>query len=173
MKKLLPILLVLSLLAIPAWAAKEVPHFCLKNVDGKMVKFEDLAGQYKLMAFLFWSTTCDPCKEELAAVNKWAGKYEGFKVVAVAVDSARTSSQVKPYIKGQGYGYEVLLDENGDLQKGLGVFATPFSFLITADGQITYEHSGYRKGDEKKLEEEVQKYFETNVEPTPGDEPTP
>jgi len=138
-----------------------------------MVSFDKLAKEYKLMAFLFWSTTCDPCKEELTEVNKWAGKYEGFAVVAVAVDSARTSSQVKPYIKGQGFKCEVLLDEDANLQKGLGVFGTPYSFLITADGQILYEHSGYRKGDEKKLEEEVQKYFAAAAAPPPGDATNP
>jgi peroxiredoxin len=159
MKKIWLAAVAAALVAGSAWGAKSVPAFNLKNLDGKTTTFKDLAEKYRLMAFVFWGSTCDPCKSELAEINKFAGNYEGFGVVAVAVDTARTSAQVKPYIKGQGYTFEVLLDVDGDLQRGLGVVGTPYSFLVTAAGDVIYEHSGFRKGDEKKMEEEILEYF--------------
>jgi cytochrome c biogenesis protein CcmG/thiol:disulfide interchange protein DsbE len=153
--------------ATPTWAAKTVPKFRLNNVDGKKITFDDLAAKYELMAFVFWSTACDPCKDELVEINKFAGDYEGFGVVAVSTDSARTSSQVKPYIKGQGFKFDALLDVDGELVKALGIPGNPYALLVTARGDVIWEHSGYRKGDEKKMQAEVERYFAA-CEPEPN-----
>ena len=162
--------LVLLAIANPTWAAKTVPKFNLKNVDGKKVTFDDLAAKYELMAFVFWSTACEPCKDELVEINKFADDYEGFGVVAVCTDSARTSSQVKPYFKGQGFKFDTLLDVDGELVKALGIPGDPYALLVTSDGDVIWEHSGYRKGDENKMRAEIEKYF---AEPEPEAGPGP
>jgi peroxiredoxin len=166
MKKLTSLIgAVVILAAGAAWAAKTMPAFSLKCVDGRKVTFETYASQYELMAFVF----CAPCKEELVEINKFADKYDGFGVVAVSTDTARTSSQVKPYVKGQGFKYDVVLDVDGELVKALGVPGNPYAMLVTKKGDIFWEHSGYRKGDEIKLEEEVKKFFAAEAPPPEGD----
>ncbi len=162
--------LVLLAIANPTWAAKTVPKFNLKNVDGKKVTFDDLAAKYELMAFVFWSTACEPCKDELVEINKFANDYKGFGVVAVSTDSARTSSQVKPYFKGQGFKFDTLLDVDGELVKGLGIPGNPYALLVTSGGDVIWEHSGYRKGDENKMRAEIEEYF---AEPEPEAGPGP
>lgn len=160
------------LLGAPAWAAKTMPPFNLKCAEGQKRTFEDYASQYELMAFVFWSTGCAPCKEELVEINKFADDYEGFGVVAVSTDSARTSSQVKPYFKGQGFKFETLLDVDGELVRALGVPGNPYSMLVTADGDVIWEHSGYRRGDERKMKEEIEAYFAAAGEPEPAEDAT-
>jgi peroxiredoxin len=145
--------------AAPVWAAKTMPPFKAKDVDGKKVSFEDLAAEYELMAFVFFGMDCGPCKNELVEVNKFADDYDGFAVVAVSTDTARTSSQVKPYVKGQGFKFDVLLDEDGELVRALGIPGNPYSFLVTAEGDIIWEHSGYRKGDEQKMKDEIEAFL--------------
>ncbi len=147
----------------PTWAAKTVPAFNIKNVDGQKKTFDDYAKEYELIALIFWNTACEPCKEELVEINKFARDYDGFGVVAVSTDTARTSSQVKPYFIGQGFDFESLLDIDGELQRALGVPGVPYSFLVTAAGDVIWEHSGYRKGDEKKLKAEIEKFFAARV----------
>ncbi|UCH78666.1 MAG: TlpA family protein disulfide reductase [Candidatus Coatesbacteria bacterium] len=159
------------LLGAPAWAAKTMPPFNLKNVDGQKMNFAKYAEKYELMAFVFWATGCAPCKDELVEINKFADDYEGFGVVAVSTDSARTSSLVKPYFKGQGFKFDTLLDVDGELVKALGVPGNPFSLLVTAAGDIIWEHSGYRKGDERKIKEEIEKYFAAAGEAETAEEP--
>jgi peroxiredoxin len=153
----------------PAWAAKTMPAFSIKCVDGEKMTFDDFASRYELMAFVFWATDCGPCKEELVEVNKVAGKYDGFGVVAVSTDTARTSSQVKPYVRGQGFEFDILLDVDGKLVKALGVPGNPYALLVNADGEILWEHSGYRKGDEVKMEEEIKNFFAASTPPPEGD----
>lgn len=163
------ILAVAVLAAAPTWAAKTMPPFSAKCVDGKKMTFEDYASEYKLMAFVFWAMDCGPCKEELVEINKFVGKYDGFGVVAVSTDTARTSSQVKPYVKGQGLKFDVLLDTDGELVKALGIPGNPYALLVTSDGEIFWEHSGYRTGDEVKMEAEVKKFFAAETPPPEGD----
>lgn len=154
--------------AVPVWAAKTMPKFYLQNVDGKKRAFEDVAAPYELVAFVFWGTGCAPCKEQLIETNKFLGEYKGLGLVAVSTDTARTSSQVKSYIKGQGYEFETLLDVDGDLERGLGIPGIPYCLLVTSAGDIIWEHSGYRRGDERKMKEEIDKFFaEREKKPTP------
>ncbi|NIT35313.1 MAG: redoxin domain-containing protein [candidate division Zixibacteria bacterium] len=159
--------------AVPAWAAKTMPKFYLQDVDGKKRAFEDVAAQYELVAFVFWGTGCAPCKEQLIETNKLLDEYKGLGLVAVSTDTARTSSQVKSYIKGQGYEFETLLDVDGDLQRGLGIPGIPYSLLVASDGDIVWEHSGYRRGDERKMKEEIDKFFaEREKKPAPDEDVT-
>jgi cytochrome c biogenesis protein CcmG/thiol:disulfide interchange protein DsbE len=159
--------------AVPAWAAKTMPKFCLQNVDGKKRTFEEVAAQYDLVAFVFWGTGCGPCKDQLIETNKFLDDYKGLGVVAVSTDPARTSSQVKSYIKGQGYEFETLLDVDGDLQRGLGIPGIPYCLLVASDGEIIWEHSGYRRGDERKMKEEIDKFFaERETKPAPDEDVT-
>lgn len=161
--------LVLLATATPTWAAKTVPKFKLCNVDGKKVTFDDLAAKYELLAFVFWATDCGPCKGELVEINKFADNYEGFGVVAVSTDSARTSSEVKPFVRGQGFKFDVLLDVDAELVKALGIPGNPYAMLVTAEGDVIWEHSGYRKGDEKKMQAEIEEYFAARG-PDPNDD---
>jgi peroxiredoxin len=170
MRKLTSLIVAAVILAAaPIWAAKTMPPFSLKSVDGKKMTFEDYASEYELMAFVFWAMDCGPCKEELVEVNKFADEYDGFGVVAVSTDTARTSSQVKPYVKGQGFKFDVILDVDGELVKALGVPGNPYAMLVKSDGEVFWEHSGYRKGDEVKMEEEVKKFFAAETPPPEGD----
>jgi cytochrome c biogenesis protein CcmG/thiol:disulfide interchange protein DsbE len=159
--------------AVPVWGAKMMPEFYLQNVDGKTRTFEDVAAPYELVAFVFWDTGCAPCKEQLVETNKFLDDYKGLGVVAVSTDPARTSSQVKSFIKGQGYEFETLLDVDGDLERGLGIPGNPYCLLVASDGEIIWEHSGYRRGDERKMKEEIDKFFaEREKEPTPDEDVT-
>ena len=88
--------------------------------------------------------------------NEWKKKYN-LQVVAVSIDDSRSSSKVKPYIDGQRWAYDVLLDVNQDLKRELNIQSVPFTVVVDQNGKIVFTHSGYVDGDEYSLEEELQK----------------
>ena len=49
--------------------------------------------------------------------------------------------------------------EDGELVRSLGIPGNPYSLLVTAEREIFWEHSGYRKGDEKKMKEEIETFL--------------
>lgn len=140
---------------------KKLPNIKLKTIDGKTVNIAELSNDGNPIVISFWATWCKPCKTEL---NTIAEEYEdwqeetGVKLVAVSIDNSRSTGRVEPYINGQGWEYEVLLDPNGDLKRAMNVNNVPHTFLIDGKGNIVWDHNNYSTGDEEELLEQIKKY---------------
>jgi len=139
---------------------KTLPTITLLDMNGKKVNVADYGKSGKMTVLSFWATWCIPCKKELANLaelqEEWAKKYN-VQIVAVSIDDSRNTTKVKPYVDGQRWDYEVLLDVNQELKRNLNIPSVPFTILVNADGKIVYTHSGYTEGDEYVLEEQIQK----------------
>ena len=139
---------------------KTLPSITLPDMNGKKVNVADYGKSGKITILSFWATWCIPCKKELANMAElqedWAKKYN-TQIVAVSIDDSRDTTKVKPYVDGQRWEYEVLLDVNQDLKRNLNIPSVPFTILVDSEGKIVYTHSGYTEGDEYVLEEQIQK----------------
>lgn len=139
---------------------KKLPVIQLKGIDGKTVDVSKISNDGKPIIISFWATWCKPCKTEL---NTIADEYEdwqeetGVKLIAVSIDNSRSTGRVEPYVNGQGWEYEVLLDPNGDLKRAMNVNNVPHTFLIDGKGNIVWDHNNYAAGDEEELYEQVKK----------------
>ena len=107
-----------------------------------------------------WATWCKPCIQEINNMSElmddWKTKY-GVQLVTVSVDNARNTPKVKPFVDGQGWDYDVLLDVNEDLKRALNAPSVPYMIVLDKNGKIVYEHNGYLPGDEFALEEKIKK----------------
>lgn len=139
---------------------KTLPSISLSDMDGKKVNVADYGKSGKITILSFWATWCVPCKKELSNMSElyeeWQKKYN-VQIVAVSIDDSRSTTKVRPYINGQGWSYDVLLDVNQDLKRDLAIQNVPFTVMADEQGRIIYTHSGYVDGDEYVLEEELQK----------------
>ena len=139
---------------------KTLPSITLLDMNGKKVNVAEYGKSGKITILSFWATWCIPCKKELANMAElqedWAKKYN-TQIVAVSIDDSRNTTKVKPYVDGQRWEYEVLLDVNQDLKRNLNIPSVPFTILVDSEGKIVYTHSGYTDGDEYVLEEQIQK----------------
>jgi len=139
---------------------KKLPSLTLTDINGKKVTISDYSNSGKITVLSFWATWCIPCKKELNNLahlyEEWAKKYN-VQIIAVSIDDSRNSTKVKPYIDGQRWPYEVLLDVNQDLKRELNIQSVPFTVVADKNGKVVYTHSGYVDGDEYVLEEELQK----------------
>lgn len=160
MKKAL-ILVVFTIFSLTTWAQKDaqtMPNLVLKDMNGKSKNMEDYSKSGKITIVSFWATWCSPCKKELNNINEvyedWKTKYD-VQLVAVCTDNARNIQKVKPYVDGQGWEYEIIMDVNQDLQRALNIVQIPHTFLLDQNGKVVYQHSGYVEGDEFALEEKI------------------
>lgn len=119
-----------------------------------MIDADTLSNDGKPMVINFWATWCKPCVRELNAINDqyidWVDET-GVKIVAISIDDSRNSARVKPFVKSQGWEYEIYLDENQELKRALNVNNPPHTFLLDGEGNIVWQHSGYTPGDEDHL----------------------
>ena len=138
---------------------KKVPSVQLTDLNGKPVNIANLSEKGPIV-ISFWATWCAPCKRELNTIHEVYEEWQnetGITIVAVSIDDEKTKAQVPLYVNGKGWEYVVLLDPNWDFKRAMGVGNVPHTFLIDAEGNIVYSHTGYSEGDEEKLLEEIRK----------------
>lgn len=137
---------------------KTLPSVVLKDVNGNSVDIADYGKSGKITVISFWATWCGPCKKELKNINEyledWAADYN-MQLVAVSTDDSRNTTKVKPFVNGQAWEFDVLLDVNQDLMRALNAPNVPFTVIIDQNGNIVYTHLGYQEGDEFELEEKL------------------
>jgi len=131
-------------------------------IDGDTYSLSDDLGKHVIILD-FWATWCKPCLRELPHINEIYEKYkdQGLKVYAVSVDDASAKSRIKPTMKRYKFDMPILLDPASEtLRKYNPSKNVPFLVVIGSDGDILRTFSGYKPGDEKIVEELVQKQFE-------------
>ena len=142
------------MMAVPsALAASAASDFTLRDINGQSVNLAAYKG--KVIVLSFWATWCGPCKEEMPHLQKMydAKKDDGFVLLSISSDDARTASRVKPYIKSKGYNFQVLLDRDSSVT---GIYnpqkTLPWTVVIDREFNVAKIHSGYNPGDEVELE---------------------
>ena len=123
---------------------QKFPAFEGKDLDGNMVKSDELFSGNAVTVVNFWFTTCNPCVGELAeldALNKeLAGK--GGALIGVntfTLDGDETAiSEAKDVLMKKGASYQnVYFDSDGEAGKFVAnIFAYPTTYVVDRNGNI-------------------------------------
>jgi len=151
-------LLAASLTAQVVGDNMDVPSIELQTMNGGQANLKTYAENDKITIVSFWATWCKPCKKELNNLKylmpDWKEQYD-TELVAISLDDSRTSRKVKSFVNGERWQFDVLLDVNKKSKRALNFSAIPYSMVINKKGEIVYKHSGYKEGDEYKLEDKL------------------
>ena len=130
------------------------PDFTVLDVDGHPFRLSEEVSR-KPVLLLFWSVFCDPCRAELATLQKAHDKYAGrdLTVVAVAVDGGPLRNTVGGFARQEGYTFKVLVDELDAMEAwkvadAYGIAATPTLLLLEKGGKVSFRKSGKVRDDE-------------------------
>lgn len=153
MKKILLVaVIIFSTLNIVA----QLPDVRLQDINGKTIQTGSITNNGKPIIISFWATWCKPCLRELKAIHEVYPDWQdetGVKMIIVSIDQAQDANRVKPMVDGFGWGYEVLLDPNGDFKRAMNVQNVPHVFVLDGKGKIVYNHAGYVDGGEEDIYE--------------------
>ena len=141
------------------------PDFILPDMDGQNYRLSENLGEGPIV-INFWATWCIPCREEMKELKKIYKKYKdnGLEILAISIDDPKTVSRVKSFIKSRDYPFTVLLDTNSEVLFLYQAKSPPYTALLDSKGNIILTHSGYRKGDEILLDNEISKLIEIQNE---------
>ena len=146
------------LLFFAGTAFGQLPSVQLKDLDGKVVDTATLSNDGKPFVISFFATWCKPCLRELKAINELYPDWQdetGMKLIAISIDEGQNVSRVKPLVDGLGFEYEVLLDQNQDLKRALGIQDIPYLIIVDGNGNIVETRNGYTEGSEQHIIEKI------------------
>jgi len=128
----------------PLEVGQKVPDFSLPGLEGGALSFEkDIRGKASLTVFLFMTTACSACFEELKEISDFVGKNPGkVEAWAVAVD-LRGAQTVAPYRKANTFRVKYLVDPKFSLPRAFGFNYTPSLAVVDAKGVLLHKKGGY------------------------------
>jgi cytochrome c biogenesis protein CcmG, thiol:disulfide interchange protein DsbE len=149
----LSLLLIALVLSAQAQGSRQLPSVTIQTLDGTNYNARDLQNEGKPFVVSFWATWCRPCLKELTAIDEIYHEWQelGFKLIAISTDNARTRPNVLPMVNGRGWEFEFYLDENGDLQRAMGVNLIPHTFILNGKGEVVYQHTAFSDGMEWEM----------------------
>jgi thiol-disulfide isomerase/thioredoxin len=152
------IITLLLALALPFFAiANQVgtssSDFSLTDVNGKVVTLKQFKG--KVVFLDFWAPWCDPCREELPALDALYKKYsnDGLEVIGIDIDSSE--KLVAEFLRKFPVAFTILIDKKGAVRRGYSFRTLPTAFVIGRDGVIRYVHMGFGKEFLQMYEKEI------------------
>ena len=126
---------------------QKFPAFEGKDLDGNMVKSDELFSANAVTVVNFWFTTCNPCVGELSeldALNKELAEKGGslIGVNTFTLDGDETAiSEAKDVLAKKGATYQnVYFDSDGEAGKfTTNIFAYPTTYVVDRSGNIVGE----------------------------------
>ncbi len=121
----------------------EAQTFTLKSPDGSVVSLAQTLSQKKSVLVNFWATWCSYCMEEMPDLIKLQTRLGSKDFTVIGVDSGESASQVAETMKKKGINFPIALDEDMTVAQSYGLVGIPTSFLISSDGKIIGQYSGF------------------------------
>jgi thiol-disulfide isomerase/thioredoxin len=114
------------------------PDFEWNAPDGSTKKLSDLRG--KPVVVTFWATWCQPCRQEMPAMQRVAGDNSA---TFLAVDLLENGSRVRGFMDSLALDRLLpLLDLDGAVTRKYSVLELPQTFFIDAQGVIRHIEHG-------------------------------
>lgn len=105
------------------------PVFRLDEFRGKGTL--SLAGQHgKIVLLHFFATYCEPCRPEMASLNRFLQANAGKPFSVFAVDVGEIDLRVRAFFEKEPVDFPIVLDRDRKVAKAWGVSALPTTIVL-------------------------------------------
>jgi peroxiredoxin len=120
--------------------------FSVATPERGTVALDDLRG--KVVLLNFWATWCEPCLEEMPALERVGRTYRerGLVVLGLSVDR-EGASVVIPFVKRHALTFPVGLDPQQTVARLYRVWALPATIIVSRRGVPLFSVQGAREWD--------------------------
>jgi thiol-disulfide isomerase/thioredoxin len=122
------------------WTGGKTPDLVLKDLTGATVDLANYRG--KVVLVNFWATWCEPCRDEMPAMQELKRKLAGRPFEVLAINLAESDNKVGDYLRRFPVDFTIALDRNSAARRAWNVRVLPTSFVIAADGSVRYSVVG-------------------------------
>jgi len=140
----------------PVGRGSQAPAFELPPLGGgPSLGVEQLRG--KVVLLNFWATWCEPCKDEMPAMERLYRALAGsdFELIAVSVDEDQAT--VDAFVKELGLTFPILMDSSKKVATTYQTFRFPESLLVGRDGVVLERYVGPKDWDADAYRDQIQR----------------
>ena len=130
----------------------------LTSINGQQFR---LAGQFteKPILFVFWSTTCGSCIEEIPFISKL---HENFKdkITIIGIHPNFSLKKIQKFIRKYKpeIPYMIAVDSQDSLTNTYKVSILPRTVLVDRSGKVLYDHLGYVPEKENEVTDAINSF---------------
>jgi thiol-disulfide isomerase/thioredoxin len=108
------------------------PAFEVRTLDGQVINSANAKG--KVVVLHFWATWCQPCREEMPALDAFYREHrqDGLEIVSVSIEEASDLARVKAFIKA--FSFPVAVMTAARVQDYGQISFLPLTFVIDRQG---------------------------------------
>ena len=125
--------------------------FVVSLVTGERFRLGDHRGSVAVINF--WATWCEPCREEMPALERLWRQQREQSVVVLAISTDVDPTVVAQFVSRQRYTFPIGLDARGELARQFGTRALPTTAIIDRDGYLSAFAFGPRRWDSRPMVE--------------------
>jgi len=114
-------------------------ELALTDLVGKQLKLSDFRGG--IVVLEFWASWCQPCRGELAAMQKLHDELASKGVVFLGIDD-ESPETVKSFVTSQGYNFPMLLHTGQTGHELYDIRGVPTTVVINPKGKIAARYLG-------------------------------
>lgn len=125
---------------LKAWSGGRTPPLALRDINDRAHDLTAYRGQVVLVNF--WATWCEPCRDEMPAIQRLKQKLAGKPFTVLAVNVDEPESRIRNFLAKMPLDFPVLVDGGKVATRAWKVRVLPASFIVGRDGRIRYSLSG-------------------------------
>jgi thiol-disulfide isomerase/thioredoxin len=122
------------------WKGGATPALMLRDVQKRVYDLKSYRG--KVVLVNFWASWCEPCLQEMPAMEDLEQRMKGRPFEVLAVNFAEGEERVAAFLENYGIKLNVLFDKDMAVSKRWNARILPASYLVGADGRIRYSVIG-------------------------------
>jgi len=134
------------------------------DLQGREVSITAARGLVRVVDF--WATWCEPCQEQMPALDRLAKDLggDGLAVFGISMDEDR--AQVASWLEANPVRFQILWDRGGGRHaERLDVQRLPTTLVLDRAGVVRFVHQGYLPRNEAALGREVRQLLSEAAPP--------
>lgn len=115
-------------------AGDTAPGFTITTDRGQKITPTDFGG--KVLVLHFWASWCQPCVEEVPALNEFQKKVAGDGVVVLGVSTDGNESAYRKFLSRYHVVFQTARDPEWNLSASYGTYKVPETYIIDRTGKV-------------------------------------
>jgi thiol-disulfide isomerase/thioredoxin len=113
---------------------------------GKPLALDELRG--KIVLLHFFATYCEPCRPEMASLNRFVKANAAEPFAVFAVDVGEVDLRVRAFFEKEPVDFPIVLDRDRKVSRAWGVYALPTTIVLNeklqpeliVEGDLDWSH---------------------------------